>query len=80
MYGEGLADKPELLVMTKIDALDADQRKAGLKALKKAARAEPMMISGVSGEAVETVLRRLAEMIAPEQEDETDDYFPGDNA
>jgi len=79
MYGEGLEEKPELLVMTKIDALDAQERKAGLKALKTASGTTPMMISGVSGEGVEAVLRRLAEMILPERdEDETGDYFPGD--
>src|SRR5512143_1621725 len=34
-YGEGLADKPEILALNKIDALDADTRKEKLKALKK---------------------------------------------
>ncbi len=56
-YGEGLADRPEILALNKVDALDADERKARAKALKKAAGVTPHLISGVSGEGVQDVLR-----------------------
>jgi GTP-binding protein len=56
-YGEGLADRPEILALNKVDALDADERKAKAKALKKAAGVAPHLISGVSGEGVQDVLR-----------------------
>jgi GTP-binding protein len=56
-YGEGLADKPEILALNKADALDPDTRKERLKALKKAAGRTPMVVSGVSGEGVRELLR-----------------------
>jgi GTP-binding protein len=62
-YGEGLADKPELLALNKADALDADARKAKVKALKKAAKVTPALISGVSGEGVRELLRQAARLV-----------------
>jgi GTP-binding protein len=56
-YGGGLADKPELLALNKIDALDQKARKAKAKALKAAAGKAPFMVSGVSGEGVTELLR-----------------------
>ena len=56
-YGEGLAHRPEILALNKVDALDPDERKAKAKALKKAAGVTPHLISGVSGEGVQAVLR-----------------------
>ena len=56
-YGEGLADRPEILALNKVDAIDADERKAKAKALKKAAGIAPRLISGVSGEGVQDLLR-----------------------
>ena len=56
-YGEGLADKPEVLALNKIDALDKDTRKERAAALKKAAGVKPHLISGVSGEGVTELLR-----------------------
>lgn len=62
-YGEGLAEKPELLALNKADALDDDTRKAKLKALKKAAKTTPALISGVSGEGVRDLLRQAARLV-----------------
>ena len=62
-YGEGLADKPELLALNKVDALDADSRKAKIRALKKAAKVTPALISGVSGEGVRELLRQAARLV-----------------
>ena len=86
-YGEGLADRPEILALNKVDALDADERKAKTKALKKAAGVTPSLISGVSGEGVQDVLRaafraikahrlaEVAESTAPTP-DETSGWSP----
>jgi GTPase len=64
-YGEGLADKPEILALNKIDALDAETREARLAALAEVAGRTPMPVSGVSGEGVSAVLRAaLAEVRA----------------
>ncbi len=56
-YGEGLEDKPELLALNKADALDPETRRARVKALQKAAKVKPALISGVSGEGVRELLR-----------------------
>jgi GTP-binding protein len=56
-YGEGLADKPEILALNKIDALDKETREARAAELAEAAGRPPMLVSGVSGEGVAEVLR-----------------------
>jgi GTP-binding protein len=56
-YGEGLADKAEILALNKVDALDPKTRKARAAALAKAAGKKPMLVSGVSGEGVTALLR-----------------------
>lgn len=59
-YGEGLGEKTELLVLNKVDALDAETRKAKTKQLQEAAGVKPILISGVSGEGVRALLRLAA--------------------
>src|SRR6056297_3243791 len=62
-YGEGLAHKPRLTVLNKIDTLD-DEERAFLKEELEAACGTPVMLmSGVSGEGVTEVLRALRERI-----------------
>jgi GTP-binding protein len=56
-YGAGLEHKPELLALTKIDALDKATRLQKQRALKKAAKTTPMLVSAVSGEGVTQLLR-----------------------
>jgi len=56
-YGEGLADRAEVLALNKVDALDPEARKAKTKELTKAAGRKPRLISGVSGEGVRDLLR-----------------------
>ncbi|MEP9372765.1 GTPase ObgE [Mesorhizobium sp. KR1-2] len=58
-YGNGLAEKPEIVALSQIDTLDADSRKKKLASLKRATGTTPMMISAVTGEGVEAVLRAL---------------------
>jgi len=55
-YDEKLAEKPEIVVLNKIDALTPDDIKAKAKALKKASKAEVMQISGVTHQGVDEVL------------------------
>jgi len=59
-YGHGIADKPEILVLSQVDTLDADARKKKAAALKRAAGKAPLLLSAVSGEGVEAALRALA--------------------
>ncbi|HZK99195.1 MAG TPA: GTPase ObgE, partial [Caulobacteraceae bacterium] len=63
-YGAGLAEKPELVALNKIDALDADQRGAKSAALRAASGATPYLISAVSGEGVRALLRAAHDRIA----------------
>jgi len=56
-YDQGLAQKPELLALNKIDALDADMRADKCAELKAASGQDPFLISGVSGEGVRELLR-----------------------
>ncbi|WP_299191161.1 GTPase ObgE [uncultured Litoreibacter sp.] len=58
-YGGDLAFKPRVTVLNKVDALDADEVKEKLKALKKASKAKVMPMSGVAREGVQDVLRAL---------------------
>jgi GTP-binding protein len=68
-YGEGLYEKPELIALNKIDALTDEERKSKARALKRAAKVAPLLVSGVSGEGVKELLRaahaRVLERNAP---------------
>jgi GTP-binding protein len=58
-YGAGLAEKPEIVCLNKIDALDEAAAKTRLKALSKAAGKPARAISGVSGAGLKELLRDL---------------------
>ncbi len=66
-YGNGLAEKPEVVALNKIDALDPDTLAERKAALQKAARRAPILISAVSGAGVKDVLRRLVKAIDGEK-------------
>jgi GTP-binding protein len=56
-YGAGLTEKPELIALSKIDALDADTRAAKAAELAEATGQAPRLVSAVSGENVTQLLR-----------------------
>ena len=58
-YGNGLAEKPEIVALSQADTLDAATRKKKVAALKRAAGRAPLVLSSVTGEGVEAVLRAL---------------------
>ena len=58
-YGNGLADKAEIVALSQVDTIDADTRKKKVAALKRAAGRAPILLSAVTGEGVEAVLRAL---------------------
>jgi len=62
-YGQGLADKIEIVALSQIDLLDADTRKKKLAALKRACGGSPIALSAATGEGVQDVLRTLAAVI-----------------
>lgn len=65
-YGGGLTDKAEVIGLNKIDALDPAEAKKIAAKLKRASKAEVMLLSGASGDGVDTVLDRLLEAIGVE--------------
>ncbi|KQZ80909.1 GTPase Obg [Mesorhizobium sp. Root157] len=62
-YGHGLAEKPEIVALSQVDILDADARKKKLASLKRAAGKAPVLLSAVTGEGVEAVLRGLMAVV-----------------
>jgi len=58
-YGHGLADKPEIVALSKADALDEATLKEQTARLKRAAKRTPLVISSASGRGVEEALRAL---------------------
>jgi len=58
-YGAGLEDKPELLVLNKMDAMTPREISARRAALRKASGQEVHVISGVTGEGVPEMLREV---------------------
>jgi len=58
-YGEGLAEKPEIVALNKIDALTPAELEKKRAALEKACGRKVHMISGVSGQGVSAVLRAM---------------------
>ena len=62
-YGGGLADKPELIVLNKADAMTAREASARRSALARACGQEVALISGVSGQGVQEQLRRLMDTV-----------------
>jgi GTP-binding protein len=62
-YGQELVDKPEIVALNKADALSADEIKQQVARLKRAAKKTPLVISAVSGDGVQQVLRALLDVI-----------------
>jgi GTP-binding protein len=58
-YGAGLAEKPEIVGLNKVDSLDDEARAAKLAALAAVARGPVLALSGAGGEGVDAVLREL---------------------
>ena len=58
-YDEELAEKAEIVVLNKIDALTEDDIKEKVKVLKRVSKAEVMTCSGVTGQGVQQVLYRV---------------------
>lgn len=62
-YGHGLAHKREIVVLNKIDALTPEALRRKRAALKKASGQEVYVMSGVSGEGVNDVVRVVGRAI-----------------
>jgi GTP-binding protein len=63
-YGGGLAEKPEIVALSKADALTKKARDKAAKALAKAAGTTPLILSAVSGEGIDEALRLVLRTVA----------------
>ena len=67
-YGAGLADKPQILALNKIDAIDAKTADKLAKKLANASGVDVVRLSGASGEGLEPVLDHIIEVLGPAPE------------
>ncbi|MGH6840881.1 MAG: GTPase, partial [Methylocella sp.] len=63
-YGNGLAEKPEIVALAKIDSVDQATLQAQGLRLKRAAKQTPLRISAVTGANMQEALRRLATIVS----------------
>ena len=80
-YGAGLAEKPEIVALSKIDAVPATELEKKAKALARAAADKPFKLSAVSGKGVQEALRALAKVVRegraePEPEPQAAEWRP----
>ena len=66
-YGGGLADKPELLVLNKSDAMTAREATARRSALEKVSGQPVLLLSGATGDNLPVVLRTLMDRVHAER-------------
>ncbi len=70
-YEAGLAEKPEIVALSKIDTVDAETLKTQMARLQRAAKRKPLCVSAVAHQNVEEVLRALLSEIARGRRNET---------
>ena len=70
-YGEGLAKKPELVALSKSDALTKKALAEKKAKLKRAIKREPLVLSAHSGQGVKEALRALLALIEKRRRKET---------
>jgi GTP-binding protein len=66
-YDERLAEKPEIVVLNKVDAIDPDELKEKLKVLKKVSKQDVLLVSGVTGKGTDMVLYKVIETLDEEK-------------
>lgn len=79
-YAAGLAQKPEILALNKIDALTEEDIASKAAALKAASGTAPLLVSGVSGQGVKQALGGIARhlgLIEIEEKQEDDSEADG---
>jgi GTP-binding protein len=63
-YGHGLVDKPEVVAVSKADAMAGDDLRKLRTKLKRAAKREPLALSSVTGLGVPEVLRAVSRTVS----------------
>ncbi|HET9902113.1 MAG TPA: GTPase ObgE [Xanthobacteraceae bacterium] len=63
-YGHGLSEKPEIVALSKADALDAETLRRQKERLRRAAGRTPLVLSAVSGRGIKEAQRALLAALA----------------
>jgi GTPase len=63
-YGQGLAEKPEIVALSKADALSPELLRQQKERLRRAAKRTPLVLSAASGQGVPEALRGLLKAVA----------------
>jgi GTPase len=78
-YGAGLSDKPEIVALNKTDTIDAELTEALIAELRTQAGANPLPVSGATGDGIEAVLDAILShlsAIAEEKDEAEADWSP----
>jgi GTP-binding protein len=62
-YGAGLAEKVEIVALSKVDAVDPETLKAQADRLRRAAKRKPLLLSSASGAGVTQALRAVLAVV-----------------
>ena len=62
-YGAGLEDKPEIVALSKADAVPEKEMAKKAKAVAKVAGSKPLVLSAVSGQGMQDALRAIAKEV-----------------
>ncbi len=66
-YGAGLDEKPVIVALNKVDAVEPAEAKALAAKLKRTAKAPVVLLSGASGDGVDALLDQLAERVGTQR-------------
>lgn len=69
-YGHGLVDKTELIALNKADAVSAAEMEKKRKALKRASRREPLVMSAATSAGVANVMQAVAAVVRTARQQE----------
>ncbi|WP_102868095.1 GTPase ObgE [Pseudovibrio exalbescens] len=69
-YGHGLSEKPEIVCLSKADALSPELRDEKFAELEAACGQKPLVISSASGENIDTVQRMIIRAIDQDKQEE----------
>lgn len=79
LYGGGLADKPYIIGLNKIDALDPAEAKKKITSLKRSAKVPVFGLAAATGEGVQEVVRALLGVIMEDRAAEAERLSPPEN-
>jgi len=77
-YGHGLDDKPELILLNKSDAVSAVEMEKKRKALKRAARREPLVMSAATGKGVTEAMAAALKVVRAARRNEAREIATAD--